>query len=308
MSKIASVAPGGECPLWLAFLDRITAGNSELQLYHQRVCGLCLTGVTTEHVLFFFYGTGANGKTVYCNTILGIIGGYGQTASMDSFTESKDLKHPTDLAAMRGARLLVATETESGRRWAESRIKMLTGGDTVRARFMHCDEFEYVPQFKLIISGNHRPGLRSVNEAIRRRIHLVPFTVVIPPEERDPDLTEKLRAEWSGILAWAIEGCRQWQLQGLNPPTIVNDATNAYLAGEDRLGRWLEDRAIVDKRYSTKSSALYADFKVWCEQTGERTPSQKRFSQELLDRGFVNSHLRTGWIIEGVGLRSDLQL
>jgi putative DNA primase/helicase len=158
---------------------------------------------------------------VLLSTVAGVLGDYHKTAPIETFTASNADRHPTDLASLRGARLVRATETEEGRRWAESRIKQLTGGDTVAARFMRQDFFEYRPQFKLIIAGNHKPSLRSVDEAIRRRFHLIPFAVTIPPEERDSDLADKLKAEWPGILAWMIEGCVEWQAECLRPPAAV---------------------------------------------------------------------------------------
>jgi putative DNA primase/helicase len=192
MTKLTSVGPSGRCPIFLAFLTRITAGDPELIAYLRRVLGYALTGITREHALFFGYGTGANGKSVLLSTVAGILGDYHKTAPIETFTASNVDRHPTDLAMLRGARLVTATETEEGRQWAESRIKSLTGGDRVSARFMRQDFFEFMPQFKLFIAGNHRPGLRSVDEAIRRRFHLIPFAVTIPAEERDSELTEKL--------------------------------------------------------------------------------------------------------------------
>ena len=148
----------------------------------QRLAGYALTGRTSEHALAFLYGTGANGKTTFLNAITGCAGDYHRTAPIETFTASNSDRHPTDLAGLRGARLVTAIETEEGRRWAESKIKALTGGDQIAARFMRQDFFEYAPQFKLVIAGNHKPGLRTVDEAIRRRFHLVPFTVTIPPQ------------------------------------------------------------------------------------------------------------------------------
>jgi putative DNA primase/helicase len=206
ITKITAVGPLGDCPLFLAFLDRITGRDNELVAYLQRVLGYGLTGLTREHALFFGYGTGARGKSVLLSTVAGILGDYHKTAPIETFTATNGDRHPTDLAGLRGARLVTATETEEGRRRAESRIKQLTGGDTVSARFMRQDFFEYRPTFKLFIAGNHKPSLRSVDEAIRRRFHLIPFAVTIPPEERDGELAEKLRAEWPGILAWMIAG------------------------------------------------------------------------------------------------------
>ena len=229
ITKVAAVTPAGKCPIWLQFLAEITGGDQNLQDFLQRMFGYALTGVTTEHALFFLYGTGGNGKSVFINTISGILAEYHKPAPIETFTASQSERHPTDLAGLRGARCVTAVETEEGRKWAESKIKALTGGDAISARFMRQDFFEYVPQFKLIIAGNHKPGLRSVDEAIRRRFNLIPFTVTIPPEKRDLDLAEKLKAEWPAILQWGVEGCKQWQKIGLAPPKAVTDATNAYL-------------------------------------------------------------------------------
>lgn len=294
-----------DCPLWNSFLEKITGGDVELQRYLQRVAGYALTGATREHALFFLYGTGANGKSTFTNTLLRIWGNYGQMAAMETFTENQNERHPTELAALRGARLVVASEIERGKYWAESRIKTLTGGDTIRARFMHADEFEYIPQFKLMIQGNHKPGLRSLDPAARRRLQLVPFTVTIPEGERDMDLPEKLKAEWSGILQWAINGCIAWQREGLNPPEAVLKATEEYFQTEDALLSWMDERCIVSPQArSTKTSALYTDFKMWAERTGERCGSQREFSQKLQEHGFVIRR-SMGKVADGIALRDE---
>jgi putative DNA primase/helicase len=273
-------------PLWSKFLDRVTAQDEELQQYLQRVCGYCLTGVTTEHAMFFLYGTGANGKGVFLNTLRAIWGDYAAVAPMETFIESHNERHPTELAFLRGVRLVIAQETERNQRWAESKIKALTGGDPITARFMRQDFFTFQPQFKLLIAGNHKPSLRGVDEAIRRRLNLIPFTVTIPEGERDPDLFEKLAAERPGILAWATAGCLEWQKVGLKPPDVVRTATDDYLAEEDTIGRWIEECCLVDKQRRTTSSRLYASWKVWTENSGERTGSKKAFGQSLSARGF----------------------
>ena len=172
LTKVTAVGPSesAKCPLWRKFLKRITDGDALLKSFLQRVAGYALTGITTEQVLFFGYGLGANGKGTLLHTIAGILGDYHRATPVETFTASQVDRHPTELASLRGARLVTATETEEGRRWAESRIKMLTGGDPVEARFMRQDFFTYMPQFKLFITGNNKPGLRSVDEAMRRRI------------------------------------------------------------------------------------------------------------------------------------------
>jgi putative DNA primase/helicase len=292
MTKITAVGPGGDCPLWLAFLDRITGGDRALQGFLQRWCGYALTGSTSEHALAFGFGVGANGKSVFTSTITGILADYATTAPIETFTVTSTEQHPTELARLRGARLVVSTETEEGRRWAESKIKMLTGGDKTAARFMRQDFFEYTPQFKLWIVGNHKPGLRSVNEAIRRRFLLVPFNVVIPEAERDKDLTEKLKAEWPGILEWMINGALEWQRVGLAPPPVVNDATAAYLESEDAISLWLEECTVADRNAWESHSALFGSWKTWCERTGEYVGTQRRFLQSLETKAGVEYERR----------------
>jgi putative DNA primase/helicase len=307
-TKITAAAPGGSCPMWHEFLNRITAGDLELQAFLQRICGYSLTGITREHALFFLYGTGGNGKSVFVNSITGMLGDYAATAPVEAFLASSFERHPTDLAGLRGARLVTAIETEEGRRWAEAKIKSLTGGDAISARFMRQDFFQYTPQFKLMVAGNHKPGLRSVDEAMRRRLNLIPFTVTIPPDERDKHLEEKLREEGGGILQWAIEGCLAWQRDGLQPPAIVQKATEDYLAAEDKLGIWLEEHCKTSPAYRTATAALFRDWKEWCDGSGEDPGSQKKFSQALEARGFervrIGSAQARGFM--GLALSSDL--
>jgi putative DNA primase/helicase len=305
-TRITAVARGGDCQLWMEFLSRITNGNAELQQFMQRMCGYALTGVTREHALFFLYGTGANGKSVFLSTISGLMGDYAKIAPIEAFIASASEHHPTDLAGLQGARLVTAVETEDGRRWAESTLKALTGGDRIAARFMRQDFFEFVPQFKLVIAGNHKPSIRTVDEAMRRRFHLLPFTVTIPTTERDPELTEKLRQEWGGILQWAIDGCLAWQREGLHPPDIVRDATADYLAAEDALGRWLEECCASGGQYFATAAVLFGSWCEWCERNGERGGSQKRFSQNLEARGFARERSAGFRGFGGLAVKSDV--
>jgi putative DNA primase/helicase len=303
MTKITAIAPGGECPLFLAFLDRITGSAREIVTYLQRAFGYALTGLTREHALFFAYGTGANGKSVLLSTVAGILGDYHRTAPIETFTAASGERHPTDLAGLRGARLVSATETEEGRRWAESRIKQLTGGDIISARFMRQDFFEFLPAFKLFIAGNHKPSLRSVDEAIRRRFHLIPFAVTIPADERDGELTEKLKAEWPGILAWLIEGCLEWRTEGLRPPGAVLDATAAYLEAEDAVAAWVDERCERVAGDWASLSALYASWSDWAAKAGEIAGSQKGLGEKLKTRGFINHKRKVGQGFFGLRVR-----
>jgi putative DNA primase/helicase len=307
-TKIPAVAPLGDCPRFLAFLSIITGGDVELQRYLRRAAGYALTGVTQEHVLLFGYGTGANGKSVLVNTVSGILGNYHRTAPIETFTASAADRHPTDLAGLRGARLVTATETEEGRRWAESRIKALTGGDVVPARFMRQDFFEYTPAFKLLIVGNHKPSLRSVDEAIRRRFHLVPFSITIESQDRDPELVDKLKVEWPGILAWMIEGCLDWQESGLRPPKAVLDATAAYLEAEDAISAWMEERCRRGVSEWESSSELYASWKGWAELAGEQPGTMKRFAQQLETRGLQPARRKHARGFNGIRTLDDARV
>jgi P4 family phage/plasmid primase-like protien len=267
------------------------------------MAGYALTGITREHALFFAYGTGGNGKGVFLNTLTAILAGYAAVASMETFTASPGDRHPTDLAMLRGARLVTAQETEEGRRWAEARIKAMTGGDPITARFMRQDFFTFTPQFKLIIAGNHKPGLRNVDEAIRRRFHLIPFEVRIPPEDRNPHLFEDLTTEWPGILQWAIDGCIEWQQSGLTPPDAVRAATDDYLESEDALALWLAECCDVGRYREAGSGELFASWKAWAAAASEDVGSQRRFSQALETRGFSRKRMTGGKIaFEGVRL------
>lgn len=310
LTKIASTAPDTShaAPLWLKFLGRITGDNPQLVSFLQRVSGYALTGLTTEHSLFFCYGLGANGKSVFVRTLAGILDQYHHTAGIETFTASNTDRHPTDLAGLRGARLVTATETEEGRRWSESRLKALTGGDMIAARFMRQDFFEYTPQFKLLISGNHKPGLRSVDEAIRRRLHLIPFVATIPPDERDPDLADKLKVEWPGILAWMIAGCLEWQRVGLAPPEVVRKATEEYLTEEDGILAFLDDYCQRDLGAFETNATLFAGWRSWTEATGEYTGSQKRFSQRLEDKGFTKVRRNKSRGFSGIRLVGDSEV
>jgi putative DNA primase/helicase len=284
ITRITTATPGGDCPLWFAVLNRIFKGDIGLIAFVQRMFGYTLTGSIRDHALFFLHGSGGNGKGVLLNTWLG---DYATTAAMETFTASQGERHPTDLAMLRGARVVMAQETEEGQRWAEARIKALTGGDPISARFMRQDFFTFTPCFKLVIAGNHKPSLRSVDEAVKRRFNLIPFTETIPESERDPALPEKLKQEWPGILAWGIAGCLEWQRIGLAPPPSVKAATETYLSDEDTIGQFLIERCGTnDPGAATEVKHLFAAWTEWSGAAGEGAMSVKRFSQALANRGF----------------------
>ena len=286
-TKLTAVAPGGECKRWLTFLEEVTAGDHEMVGYLKKIVGMMLTGDVTEHALFFVWGPGGNGKSVFLNTIESILGSYSCRAPMEAFTESKSERHPTELAGLRGARMVSAIETEEGRRWAESKIKALTGGDPITARFMRQDFFTYRPQFKLIVVGNHKPTLRNVDDAMRRRLHMIPFTN--RPRRVDRQLESKLQAELGGILSWAIDGCLEWQKTGLCQPKSVRQATKEYFDAEDSFGNWLSERIAPSVNAFEKTTVLFADWEIWADRNGSDRGDIKRFVANLEARGFSRS-------------------
>jgi len=280
-SRQTTVAPDFEmaAPRWERFLIEATGGDVLLQDYLQRLAGYALTGMTTEQMFAFVWGTGGNGKGTFLTALTGVLGDYHMQATMDTFVALHGHQHPTDLAGLVGARLVTAVEVESGHRWNEQRLKSLTGGDQIRARFMRQDFFTYTPQFTLVIVGNHKPEIRNIDDAIRRRVHLVPFTT--QPEVRDLDLSEKLRAEYPAILAWMIAGCVRWQSEGLLPPPTVIEATEEYFLDEDPVQRWLDDACVMDIEAVTPSTDLYRSWVEWSHYREEFTGNMRRFVQLL---------------------------
>jgi putative DNA primase/helicase len=309
ITKQTSVAPAdtAHCPLWLKFLRESTGNDVELIRYLQQWCGYALTGDTREHALVFVYGGGGNGKSVFLNTASGIANQYAVVAAMDTFTASRDSKHPTDLAMLRGARLVTASETEEGKAWAEARIKQMTGGDEISARFMRQDFFTFKPQFKLTIVGNHKPVLHNIDEAARRRFNIIPFTR--KPEQPDRELETKLKSEWPGILRWMIDGCLDWRANGLVRPAIIVEATNAYFDEQDLFGHWLREFCDVEKDNPHKwenATVLYKDWKFYAEAAGESPGNTMFLSAALLSRGFGKKRI-TGGATAYTGLRLKLK-
>ena len=290
ITKQTAVAPAvvPECPIWEAFLASCTHNDAGLIRFLRQWAGYMLTGDTREHALLFIFGPGGNGKSVFLNTLSGILNDYCKTAAMDSFTATKNEKHSTDLAMLAGARMVCASETEEGKAWAETRIKSLTGGDTITARFMRQDFFEYRPQFKLMIIGNHRPVLHNVDDAVKRRFNVVPFE--FKPETPDRSLEERLKTEWPQILRWMIEGCLDWQKNGLVRPKVVLSATSEYFSEQDVMAQWIEDCCEVTQQPPHNvdtNGRLFGSWKSYVLSRSEDPGSAKSFNMALQRRGFT---------------------
>jgi putative DNA primase/helicase len=304
-TKSTAVAPAdvAGCPLWLRFLEETTGSDAEMIRFLQQWCGYALTGDVREHALVFVFGAGGNGKSVFVNVVTGILASYATVATMETFIAARGERHTTDIAMLRGARLVTASETEEGRPWAEARIKQLTGGDAITARFMNKNNFTFKPCFKLTIVGNHKPVLHNVDEAQRRRFNLVPF--VRTPANPDRELEQKLKAEWPAILRWMIDGCCDWQANGLVRPASVVDATAEYFADQDLFAQWLEEECDAEPGNTWKMAPGGELFKSWTSyslRAGEKPGSQKSFSETMGKRGFHRKR-GTGGTRLFVGLR-----
>jgi putative DNA primase/helicase len=289
--------PGAKCPLFLAFLSQIFDGNQAIIDYLQRFFGYCLTGKTGEQILLFFYGLGCNGKSVLANILGALLGDYASTAGSDLLMSRDNRGSTNDVAALRGSRLVKVSEFDDNEKLAEAQIKTLTGGDQVTCRFLYCESFTYVPTYKLLLIGNHKPKVRSTDHGIWRRIHLLNFGVTIPEGERDPYLQDKLLQELPGILAWAVQGCLNWQAKGLAAPVEILAATDEYRQSENVFAQWLDDICARGNEFLTPASDLLASF---IEYSKWRSTTPKKMGQMLLGAGFVSE--KSGGIIKWRGL------
>jgi putative DNA primase/helicase len=285
-SPARSPAETADCPRFLAFLNEATGGAQALIRFLQQFCGYCLTGSAQEHALIFVYGPGKNGKSVLLNTVASAMGDYATTATMDALTVASGERHTTDIAMLRGARVVTASETEEGRAWTEARIKQLTGGDPITALFMRQDNFTFLPTVKLMIVGNHQPTLHNVDEAARRRFNIVPFTRM--PANPNTRLEAKLRPEAAGILRWMIDGCLDWQANRLQRSQTIVEATSEYFANQDTFGQWLDEECDVEpgNRWKNETSAaLFKSWQAYAARAGDRPVSRKAFADAMEKRG-----------------------
>lgn len=292
-----------ECPLWLEFLNRIFAKNAALVGFIQRAMGYTLTGVTQERCLFICYGTGDNGKTVLLDVLQALMGEYGQRTSAETFMRRRSGSIPNDVAALKGARYVFASETEEGRGLAVALVKEVTGGEEISARFMRGEFFSFRPECKIWLATNHKPRISDSNRAIWNRIRLIPFLVTIPKAEQDRRLAERLKEELPGILVWAVEGCRDWRKGGLDEPAEVTAATESYRQEQDTIGEFLSQRCVLASKARVPVAALFEAYVAW---SGDRGLSQREFGLKFGELGHEQKRGTGGiWEWRGVGLVSD---
>lgn len=307
ITKIAPVEfnKDAKCPLLLEFLDKIMAGNAKLIGFLQRAVGYSLTGDVSERVLFVLHGPGDNGKTTFVETIRALVGDYGLETPVKTLLVKRDEGISNDIAGLRGARLVTASESEEGRRLAEAMIKALTGNKDIRARFLYTESFQFRPECKIWLDTNHKPVIRGTDPAIWNRIKLIPFSVVIPESKQDKHFGDKLKEELPGILAWAVQGCLAWQRDTLSVPSEVKTATTSYRLDMDILGSFLEDCCVVSPNVQTTVKALWNAYLEWCEGNGEKPIGKRTFGMRLAERGFDRAKSMDKRLWKGVCLTSE---
>ena len=288
ITKMAGVPydPTARCPRWEAMLEQVIPDQETREFLH-RAIGYSITGSVAEQCLFFLYGTGANGKSTVVKTIQKILGQYSRVGSPDLLIQNKGDNHPTALADLVGARFVPTIETDEGKRMAEAQMKWLTGGDRLKARRMHQDYFEFDAQFKIWLAANHRPIIYGTDLAVWRRIHLVPFVVSIPPEQRIRDYELVLLGEeGQGILAWAVRGAQKWLERGLDPPDQVQAATADYRDEMDIIGQFIGECVTPEDGHELLANDLYSAYSGWCKLNGEQATTQRRFSVKISELGY----------------------
>lgn len=290
ISKLAPVTydENAKCPRWDRFIEEITCGDKSLQLYLQRMIGYCMTAYTKEQCMFFLYGNGSNGKSVFVDTIAYMLGEYAASCQPETvMMRDRNNTARGDLARLKGARMVVTSEPNDGCRLDEGIVKQMTGGteNKLTARFLYGREFEFSPEFKIVMSTNYKPVIKGTDNGIWRRVRLIPFTAEFTKENRDPQLTEKLRRELPGILNWAIAGAVGWCKEGLPPCAIIDEAGQEYRSEMDRVQQFLDDCTTRSESSSTQASTLYKCYKAWCSEQGDRFPvGSTKFFMELKRR------------------------
>lgn len=285
-TKITSVdcAEAADCPRWLAFLNDIFAGDKDLIRYIQKAVGYSLTGSTAEQCAFFLYGTGRNGKSTFIDVIRDVFGDYAANIQPETIMVKSSQSNAinSDIARLKGARLVTSVEPNEGVRLNEGLLKQLTGDDTVTARKLYSEEFEFKPEFKLWMATNHKPIIRGTDTGIWRRIHMIPFDVQIPEDKVDKNLTHKLKAEMTGIFKWCIDGCLMWQREGLQMPAAVLKSVREYRREMDVISAFIEDKCTLEG--TVQASTLYAAYVSWADSNNEYCMSNTKFSTELAKR------------------------
>lgn len=306
MTKICQIPfdPHAKCEMFLIFIDKIFDRDEDLIRFVQKAVGYSLTGCVEEQIFFLLYGTGANGKSTLVEVLASALGDYAATAPPSLLMAKKQEAHPTELADLFRKRFVITSEVKADSKFDEERIKALTGGDTIKARRMREDFWSFTPTHKFWISVNHRPTTSDNSEGFWRRVRMIPFTVTIPPQERDPKLLEKLKGELPGILAWAVRGCLLWQQEGLEAPESVRRATSSYRHDSDDLQAFMDECCNQRAGAEVQSLVLYNAYRAWVIARGENPVSHAIFSGRLKSYGLQSKKASSTYIL-GLELKPD---
>jgi putative DNA primase/helicase len=285
--------PVAECPLWIEFLISCMAGNQDLVSYLQKIVGYTLTGDVSEKCVFIMHGPKDTGKTTFVETIRLLTGEYAVKIQAQTLMWQRERNNTNDVARLKGARFVYASESEENERLAESRIKEMSGGDTLVARFLHAEFFEFDQEFKIWLATNNKPRV-SNDEATWGRLKLLPFVAVIPEAKKDKQLKNKLRAELPGILRWAIDGCLMWQRDGLQHPDQIVAATQDYHKQMDIIGMFVDECCEVGELFRARAKTVYDEYKTWCLDNGEKIESQRAMTFKLRSKNVDSEQITSG--------------
>lgn len=301
---VAEYSDNVDAPLWEKFLNQIFNNDEELIHYVQKAIGYSFTGSVDEQCLFILNGRGRNGKSVFSNVVSDVAGNYAKQMNVQTIVAKKNQSGSanSDIARLEGARIVTSSELNEGDRFDESLVKQLTGGDKILARFLYGSEFEYKPKFKIWMATNHLPIIRGTDDGIWRRIKIVPFNIQIPKEKVDKRLEYKLKAEYTGILNWIVQGAIMWQQEGLEDPEAVTKVIETYRAEMDPLDAFLEECCTTGQNYSIKAREMYDAYHEWAKESEEYKMSMTKFGREMRKK-LLRVKRRDGWYYVGLKLK-----
>ena len=307
ITRIANVDfdPDADCPMWKKFIMEIMNYNTELIHFLQNAAGWAITGDTSEQTMFILYGTGANGKSTFLNTIMNLLGDYAIATHTEAFMKKVGDQITNDIARLRGTRFVTTTETEQGRRLSEPLIKQITGNDRMTARFLYGEFFNFTPTFKIFMATNHKPTIKGTDHGIWRRIKLIPFITRIEEDRQDKHLEQKMMKEASGILNWLIEGARRWCFEGLCTPRIIINATDEYRGEMDVIGNFLKERCEHKQGATIRARELFKAYQDWCNENNEHASSERFFGLRLKELGQEQKRYNDGRYWVGVQIKNE---
>lgn len=293
ITKISPFAfdPNAKCPKWHRFLKTVFPDKT-VRSYVQRVVGYSLAGVVKERVFFICYGVGRNGKSVFLDTIAKLLGDYARNTTSDSLMRKRTGSIPNDIARLKGVRFVTITETDEGKQLDDGLIKSLTGGDKITARYLFHEFFDFYFEGKLWLATNHKPVIKDQSDGMWDRVRIIPFSVTIPRDRSigKDELTAMFMEEAPGILAWAVMGCRRWlkDKRLVTPPVIENEVLR-YRLEQDSIAQFLAEMTEGGELFQIENSVLFSAYREYCWRNNEDSMSHRRFSQTLMEHGFVQA-------------------